>query len=96
MSYARVRACVCRVVGRPARIKALERFLDYVKSKPRVWVTTRAKIAEHFHKYHHPTKPAPAAPTDGTSSSIGRWTAVAAAAAFAAFAYFVRCPKGKK
>lgn len=38
----------CRLVGRPGRAAALGRFLDYVQSKPDVWVATRAAIARHW------------------------------------------------
>ncbi|WP_182086897.1 allantoinase PuuE [Aureimonas sp. ME7] len=38
----------CRLVGRPGRSAALARFLDYVGSKPDVWVATRADIARHW------------------------------------------------
>ncbi|KQQ88718.1 allantoinase PuuE [Aureimonas sp. Leaf324] len=38
----------CRLVGRPGRSAALARFLDYVRSKPDVWVATRADIARHW------------------------------------------------
>ena len=38
----------CRLVGRPGRSAALARFLDYVQSKPDVWVATRADIARHW------------------------------------------------
>ncbi len=27
----------CRLIGRPGRIMALRRFLDYIQSKPEVW-----------------------------------------------------------
>jgi peptidoglycan/xylan/chitin deacetylase (PgdA/CDA1 family) len=37
----------CRIVGRPGRAPALDRFLAHVKQKPDVWVTTRAEIARH-------------------------------------------------
>jgi len=30
----------------------LARFLDYVASKPKVWVATRRQIAEHWIKVH--------------------------------------------
>jgi allantoinase len=43
----------CRLAGRPARIAALARFLDYVQSHDRVWVARRIDIAEHWH-VHHP------------------------------------------
>jgi putative urate catabolism protein len=44
----------CRIVGRPGRAPALDRFLAHVKSKPDVWVTTRAEIARHWHERHPP------------------------------------------
>ncbi len=44
----------CRLAGRPGRIAALERFLDYVAAKTGVWITTRAKIAQHWHDVHPP------------------------------------------
>jgi peptidoglycan/xylan/chitin deacetylase (PgdA/CDA1 family) len=37
-----------RIIGRPGRIGALERFLQHVAGRPRVWVATRRAIAEHF------------------------------------------------
>lgn len=42
----------CRLVGRPARAAALARFLDYVQSHDKVWITRRIDIAEHWHKTH--------------------------------------------
>lgn len=45
----------CRLVGRPARIAALERFLDHVQSHDRVWITRRVDIARHWHEVHPPT-----------------------------------------
>jgi OHCU decarboxylase len=38
----------CRLVGRPGRAAALARFLDYVKTKPDVWVARRVDIARHW------------------------------------------------
>ncbi|EAU39949.1 hypothetical protein FP2506_17774 [Fulvimarina pelagi HTCC2506] len=38
----------CRLVGRPSRAAALAKFLDYVQSKPDVWVAKRIEIAEHW------------------------------------------------
>jgi len=42
----------CRLVGRPGRSAALERFVDYVLSHDKVWVTRRIDIAEHWRKVH--------------------------------------------
>ncbi|MFF0709168.1 allantoinase PuuE [Gordonia sputi] len=44
----------CRVVGRPARLAALERFLDHVQSHDGVWIPRRIEIAEHWRKVHPP------------------------------------------
>jgi len=38
----------CRIVGRPGRARALDRFLAHVRSREGVWVTTRAEIARHW------------------------------------------------
>ena len=42
----------CRLVGRPGRAAALERFLDYVQSHDKVWVTRRIDIADHWGTLH--------------------------------------------
>jgi allantoinase len=42
----------CRLVGRPGRAAALERFLDYVQSHENVWVTRRIDIANHWRTTH--------------------------------------------
>ncbi|MFD3706927.1 allantoinase PuuE [Nocardia sp. NPDC058658] len=42
----------CRIAGRPARVAALERFLDHVQSHDHVWITRRIDIAEHWRKVH--------------------------------------------
>ncbi|SIS10994.1 putative urate catabolism protein [Williamsia sterculiae] len=44
----------CRIVGRPARIAALERFLDHVQSHDKVWITRRIDIARHWQQTHPP------------------------------------------
>lgn len=44
----------CRLVGRPGRAAALQRFVDYIQSKPQVWTATRADIAWHWHAHHRP------------------------------------------
>jgi peptidoglycan/xylan/chitin deacetylase (PgdA/CDA1 family) len=40
----------CRLAGRPGRAAALERFLDYVAAKERVWIARRIDIARHWRK----------------------------------------------
>lgn len=37
-----------RIIGRPGRIGAFEKFLQYVAQKSDVWYATRRGIAEHF------------------------------------------------
>ncbi|MGA9871977.1 MAG: allantoinase, partial [Rhodococcus sp. (in: high G+C Gram-positive bacteria)] len=44
----------CRLVGRPARMAALERFLDHVQSHEKVWIARRADIARHWMDVHPP------------------------------------------
>ena len=41
-----------RLAGRPARIAALERFLDYVLAHERVWICRRVDIARHWIATH--------------------------------------------
>ncbi|MGE4594762.1 MAG: allantoinase PuuE [Gammaproteobacteria bacterium] len=38
-----------RILGRPGRIMAMRRFLDYIRSFDQVWFCTRGQIAEHWH-----------------------------------------------
>jgi allantoinase len=38
----------CRLLGRPGRMRALQRFLDHLESHDRVWVTRRLDIARHW------------------------------------------------
>ncbi|WP_411991102.1 allantoinase PuuE [Agarivorans sp. DSG3-1] len=38
----------CRIVGRPARLAALQRFIQYTQQFEGVWYATREKIAEHW------------------------------------------------
>jgi putative urate catabolism protein len=42
----------CRIIGRPARLAALIKFLDYVQSHGRVWVARRIDIARHWLETH--------------------------------------------
>lgn len=44
----------CRLVGRPGRVAALRRFLDYVSGFQDVWIARRVDIARHWHQYHRP------------------------------------------
>jgi putative urate catabolism protein len=42
----------CRVVGRPGRIAALARFVDYVQQHRQVWICRRIDIARHWIAHH--------------------------------------------
>ncbi|MFC0267631.1 allantoinase PuuE [Kushneria aurantia] len=44
----------CRLIGRPGRFRALQRFLDHIEAHDRVWVTRRVDIARHWHEHHAP------------------------------------------
>ena len=46
----------CRLLGRPGRMRGLQRFLDHVEQHDRVWVTRRIDIARHW-KTTHPFDP---------------------------------------
>ena len=48
----------CRLLGRPGRMVALQRFLDHVQKHDRVWVCRRIEIARHW-KNVHPFKSFP-------------------------------------
>ena len=42
----------CRLLGRPGRMRALQRFLDHVQQHDRVWVARRIDIARHWKQVH--------------------------------------------
>ena len=42
----------CRLLGRPGRIVALQRFLDYIAQHDRVWICRRIDIANHWQQVH--------------------------------------------
>jgi peptidoglycan/xylan/chitin deacetylase (PgdA/CDA1 family) len=42
----------CRLIGRPARLAALKRFIEYAKSHEQVWFARRVDIARHWHSEH--------------------------------------------
>ena len=46
----------CRLLGRPGRILALQKFLDHVQKHDKVWVCKRIDIARHW-KAEHPFIP---------------------------------------
>ena len=47
----------CRLLGRPGRLVALQRFLDHVAKHDKVWVCRRVDIARHW-QAAHPYNPA--------------------------------------
>ena len=42
----------CRILGRPGRFKALQRFLDHVQQHDGVWICRRIDIARHWAQTH--------------------------------------------
>lgn len=42
----------CRLLGKPGRIGALKRFLDYIQSHDGVWIPRRIEIARHWKTTH--------------------------------------------
>jgi allantoinase len=42
----------CRLLGRPGRMRALQRFLDHVQQHEGVWVARRIDIARHWKRVH--------------------------------------------
>ncbi len=42
----------CRLAGRPGRMAALKRFIDYVQSRGNVWFARRIDIARHWANVH--------------------------------------------
>jgi len=43
----------CRLLGRPGRLRGLQKFLDHVERHDRVWITRRLDIARHW-RHEHP------------------------------------------
>jgi len=48
----------CRLLGRPGRFAALQRFLDHLERHDRVWVCRRVDIARHWAARHPAPTPA--------------------------------------
>ena len=53
----------CRLLGRPGRFRALQRFLDYAQQHDKVWICRRIDIARHWAAVH----PAPGCAPQGQS-----------------------------
>ncbi len=43
----------CRIIGKPGRIKSLERFIDYITNMDKVWICKREEIANYWIKNHN-------------------------------------------
>lgn len=41
-----------RIIGRPGRIRAFDRFIRHVVLRPGVWIATRLEIAEAWARHH--------------------------------------------
>ena len=44
----------CRLIGRPGRVQALRRFIDYIQGFDNVWCPRRIDIARHWAEVHPP------------------------------------------
>ncbi len=44
----------CRLLGKPGRFGALQKFLDYVQSHDKVWICRRIDIARHWRQTYPP------------------------------------------
>ncbi|UXN67592.1 allantoinase PuuE (plasmid) [Phyllobacterium sp. A18/5-2] len=53
----------CRLVGRPGRVAALARFIDYVQGHQKVWLARRIDIARHW-AANHPYVPQAVRPSE--------------------------------
>jgi len=42
----------CRLLGRPGRIRSLQKFLDYIQHHDRVWICRRLDLARHWRQVH--------------------------------------------
>ena len=68
----------CRL-ARPARVAAIQEFLDYAKSYGKeVWICTREEIANHWYEHHLPrgigSPINPSTFTTGASSAASRFS----------------------
>ena len=42
----------CRLLGRPGRMRSLQKFLDYVQGHSQVWICRRLDLARHWKQTH--------------------------------------------
>ena len=55
----------CRLIGRPGRVQALARFIDYIQGFEGVWCPRRIDIARHWQVHHAPITASGCLPSDG-------------------------------
>lgn len=58
-------------MGRPGRAQSLARFIDYVRSKERVWICRRSDIARHWYGNFYPLGYAPTAAATAAGFTCG-------------------------
>lgn len=46
----------CRILGRPGRFRAIQRFLDYIQAHEKVWICRRGDIAAHWYQHFAETE----------------------------------------
>ncbi|MGB6117176.1 MAG: allantoinase PuuE [Mesorhizobium sp.] len=66
----------CRLIGRPGRAAALQRFIDYLKSHDAVWLARRIDIADHW-RQRHPYNAPPLRPSRmGEAGFVARFGSI--------------------
>ncbi|MCC2095584.1 MAG: allantoinase PuuE [Hyphomicrobiales bacterium] len=63
----------CRLAGRPGRIAALKRFIEYAQSRDKVWFARRIDIAQHWTQTHPAPKPAARPSTMDRDAFVKAW-----------------------
>jgi OHCU decarboxylase len=66
----------CRLIGRPGRVMALRRFLDYARSHPKVWFARRIDIARHWAREHPAPEVRPRPSAMGRAEFVARFGGV--------------------
>ena len=66
----------CRLIGRPGRVMALKRFLEYVAGHEGVWFATREEIADHWGAKFPPAAPSARPSLMDQSSFVGAFGSI--------------------
>ena len=66
----------CRLAGRPGRIQALKRFIEYVQSHEKVWFARRVDIANHWRATFPPSEASSRASTMSKEDFVNRFGGV--------------------